>query len=191
VLIVVGEFSPSGRHSVTVKPNLKPTLCVEHRACAAVPSRVDQSTRRRAWMYTHAVAMLVTTASMAAAAQSIQATPSWGTAPQPSPTPRAAVSTAPRLINPEAAAVAPPTPRDCHKVVTQADPNYTRDYFHAETNGYTSGSNVDLGYVLNNVRGVANDNHSDHNDLQIRVEQLRCETQNIEAKLDYIIRRMP
>jgi hypothetical protein len=32
---------------------------------------------------------------------------------------------------------------------------------------------------------------NDLNDVQVRVEQLRCEEQNIKAKLDYIIRRLP
>ena len=81
-------------------------------------------------------------------------------------------------------------PRDCRKLVTQAEPTYVRPYRHSDTNGYVSPPNVDLGYAINTTMVVANDEHMDHNDLQLRIEQLRCENQNTDAKLDYIIRKL-
>jgi hypothetical protein len=85
----------------------------------------------------------------------------------------------------------PPTPRDCRKAITQADPSYTVQFGRAETNGYTSGPNVDLGFIINTIRAMANNHEGNHNDLQVRIEQLRCENENLAAKLDYIIRRLP
>jgi hypothetical protein len=93
--------------------------------------------------------------------------------------------------NAASVASAPPTPRDCRKAITQADPSYVVQFGKAETNGYTSGPNVDFGFIINTIRAMANNHEGNHNDLQVRIEQLRCENENLAAKLDYIIRRLP
>jgi hypothetical protein len=151
-------------------------------------------------------------APMPAAAQS-KSPPSWGPVQQPSspaqpspgpslngaaqniPTagqaPRGSSPNAQRQNTTSAALNTPPTSRDCRKAITQADPSYTVAFGKAETNGYTSGPNVDFGFIINTIRAMANNHEGNHNDLQVRIEQLRCENQNLEAKLDYIIRRLP
>lgn len=150
--------------------------------------------------------------SITAAAQS-KSPPSWGPVQQPSsaghPSPGQSLNGAAQQIptaaqthsgqSPNAqrqsttstALNTPPTSRDCRKAITQADPSYTVPFGKAETNGYTSGPNVDLGFIINTIRAMANNHEGNHNDLQVRIEQLRCENQNLEAKLDYIIRRLP
>jgi hypothetical protein len=123
--------------------------------------------------------------------------PSWGTTNPPQqagalaaqPQPSAAAARAQAL--PGRAGMTPPTPRDCKKLITKADPSYHLDFGRSMTNGYTSPPDVDLGYVLNVTRGVGNSLQGNHDDLQVRIEQLRCENENIQAKLDYIIRRLP
>ena len=150
--------------------------------------------------------------SMPAAAQS-KSPPSWGAVQQPSsvgqPSPGQSLNGAAQQIpaagqthpgqSPNAqrqnstsvALNTPPTSRDCRKAITQPDPSYTVQFGKAETNGYTSGPNVDFGFIINTIRAMANNHEGNHNDLQVRIEQLRCENQNLEAKLDYIIRRLP
>jgi len=152
----------------------------------------EKPDRRNATSLRGAVLSVLVFAATVVGAQS-PTPPSWGTAKLPSGPAQLhpAQSVTGQRRNETAGTLgSPPAPRDCRKAVTQADPGYLRQYSHAETNGYTSGSNVDLGFVLNTTRTIGNDEHLDHNDLQVRLEQLRCENQNIEAKLDYIIRNL-
>jgi hypothetical protein len=82
---------------------------------------------------------------------------------------------------------AAPTPRDCHKLVTQANPGYAMEWKHWPTNG----SGDDIGQVLNSMGVATHALQADLGDLQVRIEQLRCENQNLSDKLDYIIRKLP
>ena len=169
-------------------------------------------TLRRAAFRSAAVPILIC-AAITAAAQS-KSPPSWNPLPQPAsslgqPSPGSAANgpaqqipaagathpgqspNAQRQSATSATLNTPPTSRDCRKVVTQPDPNYVTQFGRAQTNGYESGPNVDFGYILNTIRGVGNVVQGNLDDLQVRIEQLRCENQNLEAKLDYIIRRLP
>jgi hypothetical protein len=166
--------------------------------------------RRTGPAFCRAALAILACASIPVAAQS-KSPPSWGPVQQPSsvgqPSPGQSLNgaaqqtagqmhpgqspNAQRQNATSAALNTPPTSRDCRKAITQADPSYTVQFGRAETNGYTSGPNVDLGFIVNTIRAMANNHEGNHNDLQVRIEQLRCENQNLEAKLDYIIRRLP
>jgi len=81
-----------------------------------------------------------------------------------------------------ATALQPPRDRDCSAITQAPDP-----FDPHPTKWYTDGTE-DHGQILNTlgllVVGVV---HST-NDLQMRIAQLRCEQDNIKAKLDFLIR---
>jgi hypothetical protein len=87
----------------------------------------------------------------------------------------------------ESAPPTPPTPRDCAQLIQHANPSYiVTDMTHWSTNG-----TEDNGQILNQIGAGVRELQGDLDDLQVRVAQLRCEDQNLEDKLDYIIRRLP
>jgi hypothetical protein len=119
-----------------------------------------------------------------------QATPSWG----PVENRGSALPRSPDAVNrmaatPNAAAAninQAPKDRDCKSVVSRPEQNYQSSFTKWSTDG-----TEDHGQILNIVNGAARLVQSDLEDVQVRIEQMRCEEQNIKAKLDYIIRRMP
>jgi hypothetical protein len=128
------------------------------------------------------------------ATQSGGTAPSWGapgstTAPAGSANQASAV---PRGVNRTtlaagSAPAAPPAPRDCAHLVQNPNPSYiATNMTHWSTDG-----TEDNGQILNQIGAGVREVQGDLNDLQVRVAQLRCEDQNIEDKLDYIIRRLP
>lgn len=138
--------------------------------------------------------VLLTTVAMCFADGALAQAPTWNVpsgasslAKQPSNAVNRVAGT-PNAV--AATAGVPPKDRDCKSLVTQPEPDYVTRFGRAETNGYTSGPNVDLGFLINTTRGAANAVQGNLDDLQVRVEQLRCENQNIKAKLDFIIRAL-
>jgi hypothetical protein len=118
-------------------------------------------------------------------------TPAWGS-PGATTTPGSTIGAIPRATNKAAlaagaAAPAPPTPRNCAQLITQPNPSYITVNL---THWYTDGTE-DNGQILNQINGGTRLVQGDLNDLQIRIAQLACEDQNIEDKLDYLIRRSP
>jgi hypothetical protein len=107
-----------------------------------------------------------------------QAGPAWGQRP-PDAANRMAIQNA-AVATPNQ----PPKDRDCRTLVTKPDTPYAAATF---TRFYTDGTE-DHGQILNAVIGVNHSVQKDLDDLQVRIEQLRCEDQNIKAKLDYLIR---
>jgi len=107
-----------------------------------------------------------------------QAGPAWGQRP-PDAANRMSIQNAA-----VATANQPPKDRDCKSLVTKPDAPYAAPTF---TRFYTDGTE-DHGQILNAVIGVTHSVQSDLDDMQVRIEQLRCEDQNIKAKLDYLIR---
>jgi hypothetical protein len=119
-----------------------------------------------------------------------QATPSWG-----SPNIRgSSLPQSPNAVNrvaatPNAAVVnanQAPKDRDCKTLVTKPEQKYVSNF----TKWHTDGTE-DHGQILNGVAVVGQAVEVDLEDVQVRIEQLHCEEQNIKAKLDYIIRRLP
>jgi len=82
-----------------------------------------------------------------------------------------------------AAALQPPRDRDCKAAVTQAP----EPFDPRPTKWYTDGTE-DHGQILNALGGHITAVAHYTNDLQMRIEQLRCEQENIKAKLDFLIR---
>jgi hypothetical protein len=101
--------------------------------------------------------------------------PSWQTAPASA---QSKGATGP-MGNERTVASKPPTDRDCKSVVTKPDPGYAHQQGEFYDGQFITGDEV-----ANTGRLV----QVDLEDLQVRIEQLRCEDQNIKAKLDFLIR---
>ena len=116
-----------------------------------------------------------------------QAGPSWGPADNrgsalqrsPDAVNRTAGTTNVAVANPGV----PPKDRDCQSQVTRPERAYSASFNKFPTDG-----TQDHGQILNVVVGTTRVVESDLEDLQVRIEQVRCEDQNIKAKLDYLIR---
>jgi len=106
--------------------------------------------------------------------------PSWQSVPAST---QSKGATAP-VGNERAVASSPPTDRDCKSVVTKPD----RGYAPERSGGFYTDGTQDHGRILNEVSTTGRVLQVDLEDLQVRIEQLRCEDQNIKAKLDYLIR---
>jgi hypothetical protein len=79
----------------------------------------------------------------------------------------------------------PPRDVDCKATITKPEtPDETRP-----TKWYTDGTE-DHGQILNSVGASMIHAEGQFNQMQVRIEQLRCEEQNLEAKLDFIIRML-
>jgi hypothetical protein len=86
--------------------------------------------------------------------------------------------------NERAVASSPPTDRDCKSLVTKPD----RGYVPERSGGFYTDGTEDHGRIMNEVSTTGRVVQVNLEDLQVRIEQLRCEDQNIKAKLDYLIR---
>jgi hypothetical protein len=106
--------------------------------------------------------------------------PSWQTAPASA---QSKGATGP-MGNERTVASKPPTDRDCKSVVTKPDQGYAP----ARAGGFYTDGTQDHGRILNEVSTTGRVVQVNLEDLQVRIEQLRCEDQNIKAKLDYLIR---
>jgi hypothetical protein len=123
--------------------------------------------------------------SVAAAAQT--PAPSWGQAgARGSAAPQAPGAVNRNAMNPNTTATTvnqPPRDRDC-SAITKADAPYDTE----RPTKFNSDGTEDHGQILNGIAGTTMALRHDLTDLQVRIEQLRCEDQNIKAKLDYLIR---
>lgn len=106
--------------------------------------------------------------------------PSWQTAPA-ARQPNAANGP---VGNEHALASSPPSDRDCKSVVTRP----IQGYANHEAGGFSTDGTEDHGRILNEVANTGRVVQTDLEDLQVRIEQLRCEDQNVKAKLDFLIR---
>jgi hypothetical protein len=106
--------------------------------------------------------------------------PSWQSVPASTQT-KGAIAP---VGNERAVASSPPTDRDCKSVVTKPDQGYAP----ARAGGFYTDGIQDHGRILNEVSTTGRFVQVNLEDLQVRIEQLRCEDQNIKAKLDYLIR---
>ena len=127
-------------------------------------------------------------ALIAASSPFAQTPPSWnapgaGSLSKPSTAVSTRVATSPAAV--AATVGAAPHDRDCKTQVTRPDAPYgpvmTR---------WSSDGTEDHGQILNFVGGATHILQGNLDDVQVRIEQLRCEQLNIKAKLDYLIRAL-
>jgi hypothetical protein len=116
--------------------------------------------------------------------------PSWGSATAGSTEPNASAGGTPVVprgfSRGTLAAAAPPAPRDCTQLIQRPNPSYVAtNMTHWNTDG-----TEDNGQILNQVGAAVRELQGNLNDLQVRIAQLRCADQNMEDKLDYLIRRL-
>lgn len=79
-----------------------------------------------------------------------------------------------------------PAPADRKCVRGSPNPSFVFKPSNWNSNGL-----MDLGMVADLAGGYANLTIKATDDLQVRIEQLRCEQENIKAKLDYLIANVP
>ncbi len=63
--------------------------------------------------------------------------------------------------------------------------------FQLKLQRWNSSGMLDLGKVVDVNGGLTQQTLKATDDLQVRIEQLRCEQENIKAKLDYLIANVP